>query len=133
MAATLLSPATATAATTGGTMTERWQYVLTDGDGYDPADPALETALGRVDGDAKRHWGALDKSTGRTALWADLAGDDEWYTTESVARLVTMSTAYASKGSALAGDTGLATDIRDAVRWIAWRPAELAARRVRHR
>ncbi|MFJ8854854.1 polysaccharide lyase 8 family protein [Streptomyces sp. NPDC102437] len=118
----------ATAAPTAGfdTLLQRAESLLTGG-GFDPADPDFATAVAALDTTAAELWDTLDRSAGRTALWPDLAPlTDPGNFGQSYTRLRTVTTAWATGGTSLAGSTQVADALVAALRFThdtAYNPA----------
>jgi hyaluronate lyase len=97
----------------------RWLSLLTGGSGIDTADPDIAGKIDLLTGTAQTHWDALDTSSTRTALWADLdsptVSDD---VSSSFARIYQMALAYRTAGSSLEGDVALRDDIVGALEWM---------------
>ncbi|MFF1920800.1 polysaccharide lyase 8 family protein [Streptomyces sp. NPDC058221] len=91
---------------------------LTTGGGFDTADPDFAAALATLDSEAEELWDTLDRSAGRTALWADLSPvTDPGNFGQSYTRLRTLATAWATPGAALAGDAAIADALLGALRF----------------
>ncbi|MBE1563314.1 polysaccharide lyase 8 family protein [Nonomuraea africana] len=92
---------------------------LLTGAPFDPADPAFAAPLARLDTSAKALREALDLSPNRTSLWPDLplkgASAD---ISSSHQRIRTLATAWATPGSALHGNSGLATQLLGALDFL---------------
>ncbi|WP_405698973.1 polysaccharide lyase 8 family protein [Streptomyces sp. NBC_01383] len=91
---------------------------LITGGGFDPSDPDFAAALAALDSAAKELWDTLDRSAGRTALWADLSPvTDPGNFGQSYTRLRTLATAWATPGASLAGDAATADALLGALRF----------------
>ena len=98
---------------------EKWAEMLTGGSRLDLKDPAVASALSRLTSLANEHWSAMDKSAGRSFLWADLASTtDTGHITESYVRLKDMALAYTTPGSSLRGNASLRADIVGGLDWV---------------
>ncbi|MEU6478587.1 polysaccharide lyase 8 family protein [Streptomyces sp. NPDC047017] len=92
---------------------------LTTGGAIDPADPVFAAALTALDTAAAAQWTAMDRATGRTALWPDLAPvTDPGNFSQSYGRLLTLATAWATPGTALHGDETVAGALTDALAFL---------------
>ncbi|MFJ6852700.1 polysaccharide lyase 8 family protein [Streptomyces sp. NPDC091271] len=101
------------------TLLERAGTLLTGG-AFDSADPDFATALDTLDTTARGFWATLDRdTTGRTALWADLAPlTDAGNFGQSYARLRTLTTAWATPGTSLSADQEVADTLVAALRFV---------------
>lgn len=98
---------------------EKWAEMLTGGSHLDVTDPAVASALSRLEASANAHWSAMDKSPSRTFLWADLASTtDTGDITTSYARLKSMAVAYLTPGSRFKGNAALRADIVGGLDWV---------------
>lgn len=101
------------------TLREKWVDLLTGGNSYNTADPAIATAIASVTNTANSYWSSLNKSAARTSLWSDAAS-----TTISAdlnthySRLRSLALAYATTGSSLKGNTALRDDIVSGLDWM---------------
>ncbi|MGW0683677.1 polysaccharide lyase 8 family protein [Streptomyces sp. NPDC002754] len=101
-----------------GPLLARAAEQLTGGD-VDPDDPDVAAALAALDKQAADWWHNVDHSTGRTALWSDLApASDPGMFGQSYTRLRTIATAWASPGTSLTDDTAVRDGILDALRFL---------------
>ncbi|UUN30803.1 polysaccharide lyase 8 family protein [Streptomyces sp. FIT100] len=92
---------------------------LSTGGAIDPADPVFDAALSALDSAAQAQWSALDRTTGRTALWPDLAPvEAAGNMGQSYGRLLTLATAWSTPGSAFHGDEALAGAVVDALAFL---------------
>ncbi|MFE0170695.1 polysaccharide lyase 8 family protein [Streptomyces sp. NPDC059002] len=120
----------AVSATTGGTawgatrddaydpLLARAAAQLTGGD-FDPTDPDFAAALKTLDTQASDWWRQLDRSPGRTALWADLSpATDPGNFGQSYTRLRTLATAWATPGTSLSDSAEAADALLDALRFL---------------
>lgn len=95
----------------------RAELLLTGGE-FDPSDPDFAASVAALDDSAKELWDTLDRSTGRTALWADLSPvTDPGNFGQSYTRLRTLATAWATPGTSLAGDAETAEALLGALRF----------------
>ncbi|WP_405406570.1 polysaccharide lyase 8 family protein [Streptomyces sp. NBC_01104] len=103
----------------------RAETLLTGG-GFDRSDPDFAAAVTALDDVAKELWNTLDRSPGRTALWADLAPvTDPGNFGQSYTRLRSLATAWATPGTSLSGSTETADALLSALRFTydtAYRP-----------
>ncbi|MFC4908126.1 polysaccharide lyase 8 family protein [Actinomadura gamaensis] len=97
---------------------QRWHDLVTGGSAIDPAQSDTAAALERLDTQVEGFRSSLVTASDRTYLWPDQTGADDATTAASAQRLLTMATAFATKGSRFTGDTLLATLIADALRWL---------------
>ncbi|MGW1409944.1 polysaccharide lyase 8 family protein [Streptomyces sp. NPDC002403] len=124
------SPVADTSAAAGAdfaTLLQRAESLLTGG-GFDPADPDFTAAVAALDTTATQLWTTFDRDAGRTALWPDLAPlTDPGNFGQSYTRLRTLATAWATKGTSLAGSTQVADALIAALRFThdtAYNPAK---------
>ncbi|MFE0131171.1 polysaccharide lyase 8 family protein [Streptomyces sp. NPDC059037] len=93
---------------------------------FDAADPDFAAALKVLDTQASGWWRELDRSAGRTALWADLSpAKDPGNFGQSYTRLRTIATAWATPGTSLTDSAEAAEALLDALRFLhseAYRP-----------
>ncbi|MET7647826.1 polysaccharide lyase 8 family protein [Streptomyces sp. NPDC005426] len=95
----------------------RAETLLTGG-AFDPSDPDFATGVAALDATATGLWDALDRSVGRTALWADLAPlTAAGNFGQSYTRLRTLATAWATPGTSLSGDAEAAGALVSALRF----------------
>ncbi|MEU4545226.1 polysaccharide lyase 8 family protein [Nonomuraea dietziae] len=92
---------------------------LLSGGSFDPADPTFAAPLAKLDASASILRETLDQAPNRTFLWPDLplkgvSGD----IASSHQRLRTLATAWATPGSALHGDDGLAGELLAALDFL---------------
>jgi len=98
---------------------DRWEFLLTGKDTYDPADPIFANTLNRLTPVAQSFWDSLDKSPTRTALWSDLAGTTRSSDiSNTYGRLRLMARMYAAHGSSLQGNVELRADLLSALDWM---------------
>ncbi|WP_371526113.1 polysaccharide lyase 8 family protein [Streptomyces sp. NBC_01283] len=91
---------------------------LTGGD-FDPADPDFAAALKVLDTQASGWWRDLDRSAGRSALWADLSpAKDPGNFGQSYTRLRTIATAWATPGTSLSDSADAADTLLEALRFL---------------
>ncbi|QEU90217.1 polysaccharide lyase 8 family protein [Streptomyces kanamyceticus] len=89
------------------------------GGAFDAADPDFAAALTALDTQASDWWRQLDRSTGRTALWADLSPATEpGNFGQSYTRLRTLATAWATPGTSLSDSAETADALLDALRFL---------------
>ncbi|GAA1900600.1 polysaccharide lyase 8 family protein [Streptomyces durmitorensis] len=89
------------------------------GGACDAADPDFAAALKVLDTQASGWWKDLDRSAGRTALWADLSpAKDPGNFGQSYTRLRTIATAWATPGTSLSGSAEAADALLDALRFL---------------
>ncbi|MFE7617152.1 polysaccharide lyase 8 family protein [Streptomyces sp. NPDC057496] len=99
------------------TLLQRAEALLTGGV-PDPADPDLAAAVAALDTTARGLWDTLDRGTGRTALWSDLAPlTAPGNFGQSYTRLRTLATAWATAGTSLAGSADVADALVAALRF----------------
>jgi hyaluronate lyase len=92
---------------------------LTGGSSYDPLDPDIASRIGSIDTSAQTSWDSMDKSSGRTYLWADSASSAiSADITRSYSRLKSMAIAYRTAGGALEGNAALLSDMKSALEWL---------------
>ncbi|MET8468431.1 polysaccharide lyase 8 family protein [Streptomyces sp. NPDC006422] len=85
----------------------------------DPDDPDVAAALAALDTQASDWWSNLDRSSGRTALWPDLApASDPGMFGQSYPRLRTLAIAWTTPGTSLSGDAGVRDALLDALRFL---------------
>ncbi|MEV0318375.1 polysaccharide lyase 8 family protein [Streptomyces sp. NPDC050658] len=96
------------------------------GGSFDAADPDFAAALKTLDTQAAGWWRQLDRSAGRTALWADLSpAKDPGNFGQSYTRLRTLTTAWATPGTSLGDSAEVVEAVLDALRFLhaeAYRP-----------
>ncbi|OKJ74777.1 polysaccharide lyase 8 family protein [Streptomyces sp. CB02460] len=96
---------------------DRARTLLTGG-AFDPADPDFAAGVTTLDGTAGALWDSLDRSAGRTALWADLSPlTDPGNFGQSYTRLRTIAVAWATPGTALSGSDETAEALVGALRF----------------
>lgn len=89
------------------------------GGAFDAADPHFAAALKVLDTQASGWWRGLDRSAGRTALWADLSpAKDAGNFGQSYTRLRTIATAWATPGTSLSGSAEAADALLEALRFL---------------
>ncbi|MEV0587410.1 polysaccharide lyase 8 family protein [Nonomuraea sp. NPDC050310] len=86
-------------------------FGLLTGVPFDPADPAFAAPLARLDASASALHAALDRTAGRTVLWADQPLTGIAGTAGSYQRLRTLALARATPGTSWYGRPDLATDV----------------------
>ncbi|WP_409060870.1 polysaccharide lyase 8 family protein [Streptomyces sp. SYP-A7185] len=100
------------------TLLARAAAQLTGGD-FDATDPDFAAALKTLDTQASAWWRDLDRSSGRTALWADLSpAKDPGNFGQSYTRLRTITTAWATPGTSLSGSAETADALLEALRFL---------------
>lgn len=101
------------------TLRLKWVEMLTGGTSYNPADPAIATAITSVANAANTQWTSMDKSPARTALWGDAASRTiSADINTNYSRLRTMALGYATVGSSLKGNAALRADIIAGLEWM---------------
>ncbi|WP_367046775.1 polysaccharide lyase 8 family protein [Streptomyces sp. Je 1-332] len=91
---------------------------LTGGD-FDAADPDFAAAMKTLDTQAADWWRDLDRSAGRSALWADLSpAKDPGNFGQSYTRLRTIATAWATPGTSLSDSAEAADALLEALRFL---------------
>ncbi|MEU8701375.1 polysaccharide lyase 8 family protein [Streptomyces sp. NPDC048680] len=91
---------------------------LITGGRFDPSDPDFAAALAALSSEAKELWDTLDRSAGRTALWADLSPVTEpGNFGQTYTRLRTLATAWATPGAAPSGADETADALLGALRF----------------
>lgn len=89
------------------------------GGAFDAADPDFAAALKVLDTQASGWWRDLDRSEGRSALWADLSpAKDPGNFGQSYTRLRTIATAWATPGTSLSDSTEAADTLLEALRFL---------------
>ncbi|MER5254358.1 polysaccharide lyase 8 family protein [Streptomyces sp. NPDC002855] len=89
------------------------------GGAFDAADPDFAAALKVLDTQAAGWWRDLDRSAGRSALWADLSpAKDPGNFGQSYTRLRTIATAWATPGTSLSGSAEAADGLLEALRFL---------------
>ncbi|WP_436843093.1 polysaccharide lyase 8 family protein [Streptomyces venezuelae] len=112
------APAPAGSDDTYDTLLTRAAAQLTGGD-FDAADPDFAAALKTLDTQASGWWRQLDRSAGRTALWADLSpASDPGNFGQSYTRLRTLATAWATPATSLSGSAEALDTLLDALRFL---------------
>ncbi|WP_250302969.1 polysaccharide lyase 8 family protein [Streptomyces sp. A 4/2] len=100
------------------TLLARSEQLITGGD-FDPADPDFATALAALDSSATGFWNQLDRSAGRTTLWAEYTPvTDPGMFGQSYTRLRTVATAWATPGTGLSGSAEVADALVSALRFL---------------
>ncbi|MBO9604446.1 MAG: discoidin domain-containing protein [Paenibacillaceae bacterium] len=93
--------------------------MLTGGPTYDPADPDISGKIAVITSKAQTNWNSMNKSSGRTYLWSDLASTTiSKDALGSYQRLEEMSFAYATRGSSLHNNAALLADIVGGMDWM---------------
>ncbi|MDR6550461.1 polysaccharide lyase 8 family protein [Paenibacillus qinlingensis] len=91
----------------------------TGGSTYDTNDPDIVTKVANITASAQSNWDTMNKASGRTYLWSDLATTTESeHVSQSYQRLESMTLAYVTRGSSLKGNATLRTDIISAMDWM---------------
>ncbi|MFF0048911.1 polysaccharide lyase 8 family protein [Streptomyces sp. NPDC005498] len=110
-----------------GALLQRAETLLTGG-AFDPSDTDFVAAVAALDTTAKGLWETLDRGAGRTALWPDLSPvTDPGNFGQSYTRLRTLTTAWATPGTSLAGSAEAADTLVAALRFAhdtAYNPAK---------
>ncbi|MFF1692291.1 polysaccharide lyase 8 family protein [Streptomyces sp. NPDC058257] len=89
------------------------------GGAFDAGDPDFAAALKVLDTQASAWWRDLDRSAGRSALWADLSpAKDPGNFGQSYTRLRTIATAWATPGTSLSESAEAADALLDALRFL---------------
>jgi len=97
----------------------RYQHWLTGDSGGDPADPDRRPSVAALDAVAAPAWSGLDRSTGRSALWADLTpAATDVHLSKSYGRLRALATAWSTPGSSLHGREAVAEAVLGALRFL---------------
>lgn len=95
----------------------RAETLLTGGE-IDLSNPDFATGVAALDSAAQGLWNTLDRSAGRTALWADLAPlTAPGNFGQSYTRLRTIATAWATPGTSLSGSAEAADVLVSALRF----------------
>lgn len=98
---------------------ERYLFLMTGGRDFDPTDPVLAARIALIEAEGQNWWSNMVKEPGRTTLWNDLSNPDSGgHVYNSFIRLKNMALAYATKGSALEGNTELRDDIISGLDWM---------------
>ncbi|MFI6864387.1 polysaccharide lyase 8 family protein [Streptomyces sp. NPDC050421] len=104
----------------------RAETLLTGGK-FDISDPDFAAGVAALESTAQGLWNTLDRSAGRTALWADLAPlTAPGNFGQSYTRLRTLATAWATPGTSLSGSAEAADALASALRFTydtAYHPA----------
>ncbi|GAA2221971.1 polysaccharide lyase 8 family protein [Promicromonospora sukumoe] len=112
-------PARALPASSTTELVERWAVLQTGGPGLDLADAHVAAAVRRVDRAATTVLATLDRSAGRTALWADLADRTRsTNVTTTFKRLRSIAVAWATPGTPVSGDATVADAVADGIGWM---------------
>lgn len=115
----LTLPARALPASSTTELVDRWAALQTGGPGLDLADAHVAAAVRRVDRAATTVLATLDRSAGRTALWADLADRTRsTNVTTTFKRLRSIAVAWATPGTSVAGDAAVADAVADGLDWM---------------
>jgi hypothetical protein len=98
---------------------KRLKTMLTGGGAYNPADPDIAAQIVALTTKAQNHWDRMEKSSGRTYLWSDLASATiSAQITSAYTRLKEMAIAYSTPESGLYKSSNLRTDINGALDWM---------------
>ena len=94
-----------------------WKDLLIGG--YSTSDSVMTTYVDAFASDAQSTWDSLNKSSGRTYLWSDLASTtDSSILRATTDRLRQLALALKAPGSPLLENTGLSADLVSAVDWF---------------
>ncbi|MEW6303639.1 MAG: polysaccharide lyase family 8 super-sandwich domain-containing protein [Verrucomicrobiota bacterium] len=102
------------------TLRLKWRDLLTGGTNF-TADSEITTKVNSLNSSGNTQWNNMVKTGGlnRAYLWSDLAStNNSSHVTTSFSRLLTMATAWATKGAALENNTNLVNDIVGALDWM---------------
>lgn len=121
--APLVRPSAALASDSYAGLRSKWQLFLTGGTGYDASAPEVSAALQFIDSTAGNWLDTLQRSAGRTYLWADHAFegtpfDQSTDLQRTYERLEQLAIAYSTMGSSFEGDQGLLADLVSAMDWM---------------
>jgi hyaluronate lyase len=95
------------------------QAMLTGGAGIDYSLPAIHARLDNIESSARAAWNSLNKDSGRTSLWLNLASPtSSSQITSAWSRLKSMALAWATPGQDLYGNAALLADVRSAAAWL---------------
>lgn len=104
---------------------ERYEFLMTGGTDFDPADPQLAYRIDLIESAGQARWDSMiDASdpvtvTEATYLWEDAANPDSGgHVYNSFIYLKNMALAYATQGSELEGNTELRDDILGGLDWM---------------
>jgi hyaluronate lyase len=98
---------------------EKLKVMLTGGTSIDQNDPDIALQITALTSKAQAQWSSMDKSTGRTYLWSDLASTTiSAHITATYTRLKELAIAYSTPGSSLYHDDTLLTDMISALDWM---------------
>jgi hyaluronate lyase len=98
----------------------KWRDLLTGGTNF-TADAEITTKVNSLNSSAQTQWNNMVKTGGvsRAYLWSDLAStNNSSHVTTSFGRLLTMATAWATKGATLENSTNLVNDIIGGLDWM---------------
>lgn len=110
---------TASAADDYDALRAKWKTQLAGDASYSTSDPDIAARIQSIDSAANNAWTAMNKSSGRTSLWSDLAGTtDSAQISNNYSRLGDMALAYSTRGAALYNNTSLKTDIVGGLDWM---------------
>jgi hypothetical protein len=114
-----VTPRPARAADEFDALRDRWEFLLTCTDTYNPSDPVFAATIERLTAQVEVFWKSMDTSATRTRLWSDLASTTRSSDmTNSYGRLRLMARVYAARGSALEGNPALRNDLLSALDWM---------------
>ncbi|MEK3916534.1 polysaccharide lyase family 8 super-sandwich domain-containing protein [Paenibacillus sp. FSL H7-0331] len=101
------------------TLRLRWFDMLTGGSSINTSDPDIAAKITIITNNAQTIWDSMDKTVGRTTLWADLnSTTDSSNISLSYSRLAAMALAYSTVGSTLQGNVILRNDLVAALDWM---------------
>jgi hyaluronate lyase len=97
----------------------KWQQMLAGGATLDTTISQVRSRLTSIQSTGRNDWNSLQKASGRTALWTDLASTTVSADISSTyGRLHDMAIAWATPGQSLYQDPGLLGDITSAMDWM---------------
>ncbi|MBC9716806.1 polysaccharide lyase 8 family protein [Streptomyces sp. TRM66268-LWL] len=100
------------------TLLQRAEELITGGS-FNAADPDFAAAVDRLDTTAAELWATMDRSAGRTFLWADMAPvtDPDMFG-QSYPRLATLASAWKVPGTSLSGREDVAQAVIGGLRFL---------------
>ena len=114
-----ISSANATVVTDYYYLIAKCNNTLDGGLDYDPNDPDYSTAITNINNSAQTFWDTMDKSAGRTYIWAEYPNNLDMLNVQyTYSRLKAMALAYETRGAALYQNHAMAVDIINAMDWI---------------